>query len=163
MTLAGVKHSTAGRLRGLLAAVALVGGLGLTFFSGDQAGAAGASDRVDITRVCNSANVVKVRVSGYGRSLVVSVEPTGQARWLARFTPGMWDEVWGCMPYPGSLYGWQGDSLYKQLACHAIFSASVPGVTGWSGGATWDLETWRPDVSWPRMYQVWDHRCNWMW
>jgi hypothetical protein len=120
-----------------------------------------ASTRVDVTKVCNTVDIVKVHITGYDRNLKVSIEPTGRARVAARFSPAMWDQLWSCVSYPSGLYGWQGDSMYRQLACHATYSAGVPGVTTWTGGPTWDLESWRPSVSWVRVAQVWDHKCNW--
>ncbi len=105
--------------------------------------------------------VPKGRIHGYDWNVYVSITPTERARYAARFTNSMWSQLWQCTPYPSGLHGWQGDGLYDQLACHAIFSARVPGVTGWAGGPTWDLESWRPNESYDYMLQAPRHSCNW--
>lgn len=48
-------------------------------------------------------------------------------------------------------------SLYKQLACHALF-----GVNEELGGSTWDLESHRADISWADVLNPSaDEKCNW--
>lgn len=124
--------------------------------------AARASTRVDVSARCNSPWIVSAHEYGYDRNVIVKIEPTGLARWAGRFDPAIWNDLWSCIPYPSTgLYGWQGDSMYKQLACHAVYSASVPGITSWTGGVTWDLESWRSNVSWFTVWRVWGHKCNW--
>lgn len=120
-----------------------------------------AATRVNVTRQCNTVDIVRVTITGYDRNLRVSIEPTGRARVAAQLNSAMWDQLWRCIPYPSGLYGWQGDSMYKQLLCHSFYSIGIPGSSKWTGGPTWDLETWRSNVSWSRASQVWSHSCNW--
>lgn len=119
-----------------------------------------AATRVDYSARCNSGWVASVHVSGYGRSVKVSIEPTGYARWFASTNVGaVWNAVWNCVHYPYNLYGWQGDGMWDQLVCHAVWSVNIG--AGWTGGPTWDLESWRPNVSYSYSVQVWRHSCNW--
>lgn len=121
---------------------------------------ADAATRVDYSATCNRTWVQSVRVAGYDRNVIVSMVPTSRARWLGRSNVGaIWSDIWSCVPYPSGLYGWQGDSMWQQLACHATWSANIGG--GWTGGPTWDFESWRPSVSMSYALQVWRHSCNW--
>ncbi|WP_307662521.1 DUF2599 domain-containing protein [Streptomyces sp. V1I1] len=75
----------------------------------------------------------------------------------------LWDQAWSAVPYPKKLTDAQGSSMYKQLACHARYSYPLPGG-GHNGGDTWQLESWRPDVSWDYAMNpipVGLHGCNW--
>ncbi|MEU6663144.1 DUF2599 domain-containing protein [Streptomyces sp. NPDC046821] len=70
----------------------------------------------------------------------------------------LWNETWQNVPYPNGLTDSQKSSMYKQLACHATYDLPVPG--GNLGGPSWDVESWRPDVSWVRAMSPLGI-CNW--
>lgn len=111
----------------------------------DSVSPAEASTKVNRSASCKSEWISKVSYSGHGRSLRVSIMPKVKAGTSAKTMPGwnaVWDAMWRCVPYPNGLCGWQGDSMYKQLACHLVWGAN-PNRTG----PTFDLETWRPDVT----------------
>ncbi|WP_405015866.1 DUF2599 domain-containing protein [Kitasatospora sp. NBC_00070] len=75
----------------------------------------------------------------------------------------LWDQAWSAVPYPRGLSDSQGSSLYKQLACHSRYAYTKPDGSHVTGDS-WDLETWRPDVSWDYAVNpliVPFHQCNW--
>ena len=142
-----------------LALTAIV--LGATLLVGSPADAA---TRVDYGKNCNTSLIMRVTVKGYDRNVRVAIQPTTLARTVGRLRVGeMWSQMWNCVHYPNGLYGWQGDSLYDQLLCHAYWSF-YGGPFGWSGGPTWDLESWRPAKSDSYIKgtgSFLSHRCNW--
>jgi Protein of unknown function (DUF2599) len=89
----------------------------------------------------------------------VSFTPTTDARLLAR-TAAQWDDIWAdlqnCIGIP--IYDEsQLNSVYKQLACHAVF-----GVNEELGGPTWDFESHRPDIPWVDVLNpLVNEKCNW--
>ena len=90
----------------------------------------------------------------------VSIRPTAAAYTDAQDDePRFWNEIWSCVPYPKGLSDDQGESLYKQMACHDRFAD----VTG-HGGDTWDLEAWRSNQPWSYVTNpiyLPFHECNW--
>ncbi|MEU0003611.1 DUF2599 domain-containing protein [Streptomyces sp. NPDC006314] len=75
----------------------------------------------------------------------------------------LWDQAFGTVPYPKRLTEAQGSSMYTQLACHARYVFKLPNGE-WNTHESWDMESWRPDVSWDYAMNplVWPlHKCNW--
>ncbi|WP_159046432.1 DUF2599 domain-containing protein [Streptomyces sp. MMG1121] len=75
----------------------------------------------------------------------------------------LWDQAWAAVPYPKGLTDTQGSSMYKQLACHSRYAYEWPNGSHVTGDS-WDLESWRPDVSWDyalNPLSVVFHQCNW--
>lgn len=104
------------------------------------------------TATCNGTYVKSVRWDG-----VYHVNPTSFGRQYTRYAIGTaWAEAQRCMNLvplsPSVQY-----SLYTQFQCHAYLSAGAFGV--YSGGAEWDLETYRSATTnwwtWAR------NKCNW--
>jgi Protein of unknown function (DUF2599) len=91
----------------------------------------------------------------------VSFTPTTAARLNAK-TPDQWDDILkdlrNCVYTPNAAWGESvHNSLYKQLACHAVF-----GVHEELGGPTWDLESHRPDIPWGDVLNpLVNGKCNW--
>jgi uncharacterized protein DUF2599 len=89
----------------------------------------------------------------------VSLTPTTAARLVGR-NPTQWDDIWedlrNCIGFP--IYDEsQLSSVYKQLACHAVF-----GVNEELGGPTWDLESHRPNISLVNaLNPLTNDKCNW--
>lgn len=146
---------------GRIAVLLLVASMLASLLFAPSASAATA-DEVDVRQTCSTVDIVEVRITGEGSRLRVSILPTDRARHTARFdVESTWRQLWSCTPMPPALSASQQASLHDQLRCHAYFSARMPGSGEWNTGPTWDLESWRPDVSEARLLQVWDHRCNW--
>ncbi|MFI6055901.1 DUF2599 domain-containing protein [Streptomyces violascens] len=75
----------------------------------------------------------------------------------------LWDQAWAAVPYPKGLTDAQGSSMYKQIACHSRYAYQWPDGSHVTGDS-WDLESWRPDVSWDYAMNpvtVLIHQCNW--
>ncbi|MEU6114355.1 DUF2599 domain-containing protein [Streptomyces sp. NPDC047117] len=76
---------------------------------------------------------------------------------------GAWEQAWSLAPYPNGVSNTEHRSLYEQFACHAVFAdKDTPGH--WNTGPSWDLESWRSDVSMDYATSpiyVLKHRCNW--
>lgn len=75
----------------------------------------------------------------------------------------LWNQAWDAVPYPKGLSDSQGSSMYKQLACHSRYAYEKPDGSHVTGDS-WDLESWRPDVSWDYALNpvtVPFHQCNW--
>ncbi|MFG2987509.1 DUF2599 domain-containing protein [Streptomyces sp. NPDC048258] len=75
----------------------------------------------------------------------------------------LWDQAFGTVPYPKGMTDAQGSSMYTQLACHARYVFKLPNGE-WNTHESWDMESWRPDVSWdygmnPATWLI--HKCNW--
>jgi hypothetical protein len=111
---------------------------------------------------CESRWMTAASSKGDGSEFKVSMTPTRRARWSGR-SPASWLAIWSdlrrCAPFPDSLTRSQERSLYKQLACHAVF-----GVHKELGGPEWDLEARHPNIPWsvvlgPAAVAV--HECNW--
>lgn len=89
----------------------------------------------------------------------ISFEPTHLARISGRSSStwsSMWQDLQKCILFP-SLSSSARSSMYKQLKCHALF-----GLTSSFGGPTWDLESWRADISmWKVTVLAPKHKCNW--
>lgn len=99
---------------------------------------------------------------GPPQNVMISAAPTRRARAL-RDPRRVWRDVVACVDLPADLGTAQRESLRKQLYCHAIWA-----LAPWSrsGGHTWDLEAWRPDVPMravtsPRQAVDPRLRCNW--
>lgn len=97
---------------------------------------------------------------------IISIDPTTQARFSARFHLGaVWHEVNTCVPVGLRTYpyrrGTDAASAWTQLWCHAYLSYGIPGLGFYTGGATWDLETWRDPY--PSIARVFNPQalCNW--
>jgi hypothetical protein len=97
---------------------------------------------------------------------VIHIDPTTKARLVGRFNVNaIWAQLNSCVPTGVRTYPYKdrtaSDSAYNQLLCHAALSAGGFGV--YSGGATWDLETWRyPYVSIATMmHPPSGSPCNW--
>jgi hypothetical protein len=114
---------------------------------------AGSADAVwSGTATCNGTYVKTVRWDG-----AYHVNPTSVGRQAARYaTASAWAEATRCMS-PVPLSQSVINSLYTQFQCHAHMSAGAFGY--YSGGAEWDLETYRPATTnwwtWVR------NKCNW--
>src|SRR6185295_9944544 len=95
-------------------------------------------------------------------ALEVSFTPTTAARLAARNNlawDGIWEDLRDCVPIPAfpESYGDVHASLYKQLACHAVF-----GIHEELGGPTWDLESHRPNIPWEDVLDPSaNEKCNW--
>lgn len=108
---------------------------------------------VVLMRCDPSAWVSAAGRAGSGAALVVEMLPTS----LARTSPNVkkiWRDLNRCVAFP-RLAKSVRRSLYKQLACHAVYGRSPV-----LGGFRWGLEAKRPDVPWivaldPR------NKCNW--
>ncbi|MFG2888409.1 DUF2599 domain-containing protein [Streptomyces sp. NPDC048248] len=73
----------------------------------------------------------------------------------------LWEQSFSSVPVPKGLTEEQRASLHKQLACHAHHAYN--GGDG-TTGPSWDLESWRPDVSWDYALSHVTfplHLCNW--
>jgi hypothetical protein len=82
--------------------------------------------------------------------------PTAQARVVGPgFTPFMWRDLQERTPLPSVLTEDQRESMYKQLYCHALFGR-IPEL----GGATWEIESARPNIAWWRVL-LGQGKCNW--
>lgn len=130
--------------------------------TGDSSKPGCTSECVVYRATCTSPliqNVEVFRNLSNGRQSV-SIRPTQAAFTDAQYDePGFWDDIWACVPYPKGLTADQGDSLYKQMACHDRF-ANISG----GGGDTWDLEAWRSNQPWSYVTNpvyVPSHQCNW--
>lgn len=136
-------------------------------WSAGGTGAPCSSACVSIQGSCSERWVTYVKVYFNLSNNRISVEVTPTAAGFDDAdsdTADLWQQAWRCAPYPLSrLNDYQGESLYKQLACHANFAYPKPGG-GHFGGETWDLESWRSNPSWDYVLSptdVWDHECNW--
>jgi hypothetical protein len=111
---------------------------------------------------CDSRWMTSAVSSGAGRAFTTSLRPTQAARRFARNRrawTSMWRDLNRCVDIPASVIGVLRlrNSLFKQLACHAVFAFNER-----FGGPTWDLEARRPDISWARVFGgVLRHECNW--
>lgn len=94
-------------------------------------------------------------------TFVVRAWPTREGRLAGRpLIPVEWDQMWKRVPQPWAMTDTKRSSLYKQFACHVMFVVPKPG--GWLGGQSWDLESWRPDISWVKaMAPLTNSKCNW--
>ncbi|ARF58876.1 DUF2599 domain-containing protein [Streptomyces gilvosporeus] len=95
-------------------------------------------------------------------TFVVRAWPTTEGRLAGRaLIPAEWDQMWSRVPKPWAMTDTKNSSLYKQFACHVMFVAPKPSG-GWLGGYSWDLESWRDDISWLKaMDPLTNHKCNW--
>jgi hypothetical protein len=111
---------------------------------------------------CDSRWMTSAVANGAGTRFVTSLTPTRAARQSARSRrawTSMWRDLRRCVRIPASVIGVLRlrNTLFKQLACHAVFAFSER-----LGGPTWDLEARRPDISWARVFgSVLRHGCNW--
>ncbi|MET7795553.1 LGFP repeat-containing protein [Streptomyces decoyicus] len=94
-------------------------------------------------------------------TFIVRAWPTRAGRIAGRpLIPVEWDQMWDRVPEPWGMTEDKKDSLYKQFACHVMYVAPKPG--GWLGGWSWDLESFRPNISWARaMNPLTNSKCNW--
>lgn len=106
-------------------------------------------DPSDQSKSCASSIVKNVRVYGYGRRVVVSMEPTRQGRKIGA-VQGRWQPIYkDCVAelLPARLTKTQLGSLEKQFYCHD--SWDMPLIH--PAGPTWDLESWRRNPSWDEL------------
>lgn len=94
-------------------------------------------------------------------TFVVRDWPTLKGRLAGRaLIPAEWNQMWQRVPQPRAMTPTERSSVYKQFACHVLFSLPKPG--GWTGGPSWDFESWRPDISWLKaMNPLTNSKCNW--
>lgn len=119
------------RLARVVAILTLFGAVNLFVPSGS------AQALVNGTVTCNGTYVKAVRWDG-----VYHVNPTSYGRQFAKFAiNSAWAEATRCMSLV-PLSSTVQYSLYTQFACHAYWSAGAFGT--YTGGAEWDLETYRP-------------------
>lgn len=125
------------------------------------------SECVSIQSSCTEpwVNYVKVYFNQTNQHISVEVTPSSSGFDDADDdTQALWEQVWRCVSYPFSrLTASEGETLYKQLACHAEYSYPKVGG-GHLGGETWDLESWRSNPDWDYVLSptdVWNHECNW--
>lgn len=143
-------------------------GTKITWSAGGSGDEPCGSECVSIQADCSGeawVDYVKVYFNQANRNISVEVIPTPSGFADADDdTQELWESVWRCLPYPLSrLTDTEGESLYKQLACHAENSYGKPDGTHF-GGETWDLESWRANVDWDYVrgpVDVWWHECNW--
>lgn len=104
--------------------------------------------------------VAEVQVQDYTQGQFdIQVTPTSNARYaeLSGFGPEATNEIWHAVQACVSgLYGTLADGIYEQIQCHVIGGLLGP-IN--AGGATYDLETWRPPVSWNVALSS---ECNWL-
>jgi hypothetical protein len=95
-------------------------------------------------------------------TFVVRAWPTREGRLAGRaLVPREWDQMWQRAPKPWGMTDDKSESVYKQLACHAVYAAPRPDG-GWLGGYSWDLESWRPNISWAKaLTPLTNNKCNW--
>lgn len=108
---------------------------------------------------CKSRWMTRASTSGIGPSFAAKIRPTNRARFFANGR-GEWNAIFSdlkrCVPFP-ALPAAQTDSMYKQLACHAMWGKHEE-----FGGDTWDLEANRRNVSMRYAIDgVLRHKCNW--
>ncbi|WP_344962615.1 DUF2599 domain-containing protein [Streptomyces thioluteus] len=119
---------------------------------GDQA-----TDLINETRV-------EIPLQDWNTKFVIRAWPTlkGRAASKADYKAG-WDQMMSRVPTPWAMTPTMQSSLYKQFACHAVFSVPNPTKPGeWLGGPSWDLESWRSDVPWTTaLNPLRNSKCNW--
>ncbi|WP_208903074.1 DUF2599 domain-containing protein [Streptomyces incarnatus] len=113
-----------------------------------------AADLINETRI-------EIPLDKWQDTFVVRTWPTLKGRAGGRaLIPVEWEQAWQRVPQPWAMTDTKNSSLYKQFACHVMFSVPKPG--GWTGGESWDLESWRPDISWLKaMDPLTNSKCNW--
>lgn len=78
--------------------------------------------------------------------------------------PDDWRQVWSnTLMFPGATQT-EKTSTYQQLLCHAEFSYPNLVSGGRLGGPTWDLETWRPELTGDtdtKLKKMLASKCNW--
>ncbi|WP_223281199.1 DUF2599 domain-containing protein [Streptomyces antnestii] len=114
-----------------------------------------ATDLINETRI-------EIPMSDWQNTFVVRAWPTLKGRTGGKvLAPAEWDQAWQRVPKPWAWTDAKESSIYKQFVCHVAFSAPKPGG-GWTGGESWDLESWRSDLSWLKvMNPLLNDKCNW--
>jgi hypothetical protein len=116
------------------------------------------SSGIALTSLCSSPWMSSAGSVGSGFGFEVSFVPSQRTRYLARFVPGAYDDIWGdlqrCTSFRG-LSPLQMVSMYEQMVCHVFYGVAR------LGGSTFDFEAWRPVVSAEETLNVASHECNW--
>ncbi len=124
-------------------------------------GVVGDSSSDQATDLINETRV-EIPISDWNTRFVIRAWPTleGRAASKADFQLG-WNQMMSRVPTPWAMTTTERSSLYKQFACHALFT--LPKKPGeWLGGPSWDLESWRPDISWTKVLNpLANSKCNW--
>ncbi len=129
--------------------------------------AASASGAAAWSPYCGSSKYVdQIEVAHDGQgNFVVKLYPNSEARWASAgalerrdAVVEQWHAVQACVP---GLYGDLADSIWQQLNCHQRLAAWIDPRTGtWATGDSYDLESWRPPLSWDVLALEAAKRCG---
>jgi uncharacterized protein YraI len=108
---------------------------------------------------CSSRIIKHIKIDGYGRRFVISMTPSELAR-MGGPLEKYWRDALACIGsrMPKKVSAWQMRSLWSQFWCHGTFDLPFKHPAG----PTWDLESWRADVSSDVIKQSAKSHCNWI-